>query len=935
MNALLSHGQVSLLGMSGLLPANAEAIASVVLSWIGQALVFGSLLAIVTWLLLSTALRRARPAIHAAFWLIVIAKFLLPVGPGWSYSLATLTSTVAPWLGSASAPAQAMPPAAKPGNISTLFLYFIPTVAGPSAIPSVPTAVPAPATAARLPSIPALLCGAYLAGLALVTAIRVYRFSCFARLTRNMPLAGDDVVELVEQTAARLRLRRVPTVRISDIAPAPFVIGAWRPTLVLSTDNLRRTDECEAVILHELAHLRRHDLLVRYAQWLAGTLLYFWPVVAWVNRRIDLAREAACDEWALRHGRLSPAAYARCLLKHMRPRRFALIPYAPAAMAANAAHVERRIEMILNSPNSMRRNRMTMLISAAALCGWTGFVMSGANAALPRMAAEDANKPAKSPNWAAKYGALNFFLPNVAESLDEEAEEDGVWVEAMGEPISVEGMQLSFEPQNGQPFLLSRVARSFSPAIQVEGRAFQGAPLVLALNANSSFKTNAGVDVDGNGTISPEEHDAYLTALAMRDPAAVLAKYPKADSNSDGVLSPDEASSLIQSDNPMSMAAPMVLHVQGQPGEDLQEDFRIAYAFAGSEAAAAGTPQGRAGSVITVQGMPLTDCEESAANGEMTIETRFIGADEQTITTDGKDPRAAFIVKAVEGMKLNAGDAKPRVMIFRSDDPSNSVAAKTITVTDGAASDGVRKSKTITVTNENGVIRTETTEQEGDGEPKVSVTETPATDGDVTITKTVEGVPILSQIPVLSHMFVAHAGSDGTQPAGLPTAENMVVEGRSVQLQEPAAAWLLSNAPTGEKAVTAADVRKFSATASDASLKRFLRQHPKSDTNKDGTLTVAERDAYQAKMQTRRQKKMLEQFPQADKDKNGSLTDEEIREFFKTKGGAVAGMPATAEGVVTTEGGPTMRVTKTVTNGADGNVEVRVIATPEAKDGPR
>src|SRR5205814_9980080 len=135
-------------------------------------------------------------------------------------------------------------------------------------------------------------------------------------VTRCRRLAQADalVYGLVAEICQRLNVRRLPDVRLSDEAPAPFVFGAMNPTLVLARRHLVRPDELEAVILHEIAHLRRGDMLVRYVQWLAGTLLYFWPIVAWVNRRIDLVREHACDEWALVHGRLEAAEYARCLL---------------------------------------------------------------------------------------------------------------------------------------------------------------------------------------------------------------------------------------------------------------------------------------------------------------------------------------------------------------------------------------------------------------------------------------------------------------------------------------------------------------------------------------------------------------------------------------------------------------------------------------------
>src|SRR5262245_9867320 len=87
----------SLAVADGTLATTFDSASKAILYWVGNAVLFGSALAFLTWALLSTALRRTRPTIHAAFWLLVIAKFLLPVGPGWSYSLSSLVSNVTGW----------------------------------------------------------------------------------------------------------------------------------------------------------------------------------------------------------------------------------------------------------------------------------------------------------------------------------------------------------------------------------------------------------------------------------------------------------------------------------------------------------------------------------------------------------------------------------------------------------------------------------------------------------------------------------------------------------------------------------------------------------------------------------------------------------------------------------------------------------------------
>jgi beta-lactamase regulating signal transducer with metallopeptidase domain len=830
-----------------------DSASRVILYWVGNAVLYGSALALLTWALLSTALRRTRPTIHAAFWLLVIAKFLLPVGPGWSYSLSSLVSSVTGWPKPApQAAAEPTSAAAVQTSSFTFFLLLAPDAATATAAPAATPAARPPAPPSIAPS--AVLVGLYLVGLVVIAWIRLAAYRKVARSVRKLPAADAATRDLVRNVCARIGQRRMLDVRISEAAPAPYVLGAWRPMLVLSTRNLVSREECEAVVLHELAHLRRHDLLVRYAQWLAGTVLYFWPVVAWVNRRIDLAREAACDEWALRHGRLSPAEYARCLLKCAQPVRSGLTAYAPAAMAANATHVERRIEMILDTQTTPRRSRMLALLGGAALCGWTGFALSGASAALPSKPAEDANKTSPAPWWQARQnGALSFFLPQLADSLndvDGDATDNVMYfspgVDDLPGPHQCL-LDALMAAHGGTPEGVSGqwVAANRSIALQGAVTAV-GQPQVFMMTQGGQLP---GVDLDGDGAVSADEHDAYMLTLAMRDPAATLAKYPKADENGDGTLSADEASAFLSggfmgSGEPamFKMAAPdgatpaqgmFEIKLDGADAagmSDLKTHIALAFKHAGDEAAASADGM--------VHELVVKALADAGASADRTY----------TVMTDVKCDDANIQlhpnVQMLDGDKMN--------VVFEA------IGEKYDADTAGtAAPKGMRVlKKVITQPGDDGQPVTTITEQNGDEEPKVVVMR-----GGVDLQlgdAQSSDVPVLSKLPVLSRMFT----------------------GAAVEMQEPPAVWLLQNAGEGP---SADDVRKFAGAASDASLKRFLKMHPKSDANKDGALTVQERDAYLEKMQSHSLQRLLKRFPHADANGDGILTSEEKREFFKNR----------------------------------------------------
>src|ERR687891_1536007 len=57
--------------------------------------------------------------------------------------------------------------------------------------------------------------------------------------------------------------------------------------------------QLEAILAHELAHIRRHDYLVNLLQTLVETLLFYHPAVWWLSRRIRLEREHCCDDLAV------------------------------------------------------------------------------------------------------------------------------------------------------------------------------------------------------------------------------------------------------------------------------------------------------------------------------------------------------------------------------------------------------------------------------------------------------------------------------------------------------------------------------------------------------------------------------------------------------------------------------------------------------------
>ena len=101
---------------------------------------------------------------------------------------------------------------------------------------------------------------------------------------------------------------------ICDRLAAPVLVGVIRPLILLPAAALGgwSVEQVEMALLHELAHIRRHDNLITLLQRLAESLLFFHPVTWWLSAWVSLERELCCDRLVVEHtGR--PQAYARML----------------------------------------------------------------------------------------------------------------------------------------------------------------------------------------------------------------------------------------------------------------------------------------------------------------------------------------------------------------------------------------------------------------------------------------------------------------------------------------------------------------------------------------------------------------------------------------------------------------------------------------------
>ena len=117
----------------------------------------------------------------------------------------------------------------------------------------------------------------------------------------KLAIADRYWINRMEQLASRLGIRKTIQLLESGLAQTPMVIGHLKPILLIPVGFLSSLppEEIEAILVHELAHIRRADYLVNLLQNLLEIIFFFNPAVLWISGLIRKEREHCCDELAV------------------------------------------------------------------------------------------------------------------------------------------------------------------------------------------------------------------------------------------------------------------------------------------------------------------------------------------------------------------------------------------------------------------------------------------------------------------------------------------------------------------------------------------------------------------------------------------------------------------------------------------------------------
>lgn len=304
-----------------------------------------TLLALVAWIVHA---RARRPWLAHLLWLLVLAKLVTPP--------------------IVSAPVITIPADQRIERSGLELRRLEPVVRAPlGLIEQGGHAASDPSAGVSAPATASILAGLWLVGSAVALAISLVRVARFdRRIRRSSRPAGARLERMAVSVSARLGLRRVPDVRLVDANLAPLVWwvgGGVRVVLPSSMVAGLEQRALRLVLAHELAHVRRHDHLVRWVEWAAG-VLFWWNPILWIARRgLRASEEICCDSLVVERLSTSPTSYASSLLDAIEllaaP---ALRPPVMASRMNSGVTLEHRLTMIISNYSLFSPPRWTRAI---------------------------------------------------------------------------------------------------------------------------------------------------------------------------------------------------------------------------------------------------------------------------------------------------------------------------------------------------------------------------------------------------------------------------------------------------------------------------------------------------------------------------------------------------------------------------------------------
>jgi beta-lactamase regulating signal transducer with metallopeptidase domain len=258
---------------------------------------------------------------------------------------------------------------------------------------------------------------AYLA-VACFLFLRFYRHYYRTRqlYTTGIQKAHPEWRVFLQQAVQHMGIKKKITIWFSSLVDTPLTLGFWKPVILLpvAAVNHLSIQQAEAIILHELNHIRRNDYLVNLLIACTDIILFFNPFTRFLTGIVRKEREHSCDDLVLQF-RYDPTAYAKALLTLEQNRCGATSSLALAATGKNQQFLLNRVKRILAKENTSAPvpQRMIAFLLSALLIGFIGLYNPGK---IITRTIDDVRTPLANTE-----APLSFQTPPVADATENEA----------------------------------------------------------------------------------------------------------------------------------------------------------------------------------------------------------------------------------------------------------------------------------------------------------------------------------------------------------------------------------------------------------------------------------------------------------------------------------------------------------------------------------
>jgi uncharacterized protein (TIGR03435 family) len=347
---------------------------------------------------------------------------------------------------------------------------------------------------ARVVPVLPLGCGiVWLAGFVTVLILWCVRWRRVAKAIREAaPIHAGRELEVLRRTELAAGSGTRIEMRESDSAMEPGVFGILRPVLAWPARISERLDDAqlEAVLTHEVCHLRRRDNLTAALHMFVEAVFWFHPMVWWISARLVEERERACDEKVLELC-TEPQVYAESILKVCA---FCVQSPLECVAGVTGADLKKRVVEILKGRVALKLTwgKRLLLVATALLVAAVPIVLGQAKAAQRMMVAAEA-KSAPRPIRAIAHAMIAVAeTPATGEIAELKVDEQpGLPMPVATEPEA--SAQPAAAPSDSEPF--------FDPNLDPEEQALAKTVVfdVASFRVNLDSRTPKTFDIPADG----------------------------------------------------------------------------------------------------------------------------------------------------------------------------------------------------------------------------------------------------------------------------------------------------------------------------------------------------------------------------------------------------------------------------------------------------